>query len=447
MNSMETATQTSSSPTPPEPRRGFAAWKGTIAVAMSNYIEAGAIIALATSLGLWQSAFGFEDGLVGVIAALSANAFGSAIGAAIGGPLCDRYGRKFIYTYDLILFMIGALLVTFSPNVVVLLIGVILMGIAVGAGVPASWTYIAEEAPAENRAGHVGVAQLAWSIGPAVGFALAVLVAPLGLLGSRLIFAHLFVIAFITWWVRRGLPESRRWKGQREESIRSGERISFFSGIIGLLKNPKNYGALAFLLGVYGLWNTVAGQAGIFQPRVYEAAGLHDPIQQNLLQVLVWTLTALATYFGFMRYGDRINRRWLFFGGALLGVIAWVVLIYAPPGVASMLIFAVGWGISAGLGAQAFYGLWTAELFATRYRASAQGVLFMLARIMVGLLSLVFPILLAQTGLAVLGLIILGLLIASLLIGTIWAPKTQGKSLEAIEHERYGSASATTTSH
>jgi len=419
-------------------QRSLSAWKATIAVAMSNYIEAGAIIALATSLTLWQEAFGFGDGVVGVIAALSANAFGAAIGAAIGGPLCDRLGRKFIYTYDLIVFMIGALLVTFSPNVTVLIIGVILMGIAVGAGVPASWTYIAEEAPTEHRAAHVGTAQLAWSIGPAVGFLLAVIVAPLGLLGSRLIFLHLFVIAAVTWWVRRGLPESRRWKAQRDAALEAGTRPSFFAGIIGLLREPKNWTALLFLIGVYGLWNTVAGQAGIFQPRVYDAAGLDDPIQQNLLQVLVWSLTAAATYFGFMRYGDRVRRKWLYLGGAALGVVAWAVLIYAPPGLFSLLFFAVAWGVSAGLGAQAFYGLWTAELFATRYRASAQGVLFMLARVMVGLLSLVFPVLLTTLGLHGLGVIILGLLIAALLVGTIWAPATEGKSLDEIERDRYG---------
>jgi len=419
-------------------KRGITGWKATIAVAMSNYIEAGAIIALATSLTLWQDAFGFDDSLVGVIAAVSANAFGAALGALIGGPLCDRLGRKFIYTYDLILFMIGALMITFTASTGLLVLGVVLMGIAVGAGVPASWTYIAEEAPSESRAAHVGTAQLAWSIGPAIGFALAILVEPWGVNGSRMIFFHLFVIAAVTWWVRRGLPESTRWKEQREAELASGVKISFFSGMRGLLAERKNWGALLFLLGVYGLWNTVAGQAGIFQPRVYAAAGVESATQQNLLQVLVWVLTAAATYFGFMKYGDKVSRRWLYFAGALLGVVAWVVLIFAPPGAFSLLFYAVAWGISAGIGAQAFYGLWTAELFATKYRASAQGVLFMLARVMVGLLSLVFPVLLTSMGLAKLGLLIIGLLVAALLIGTIWAPETRGKTLEEIELARYG---------
>src|SRR5690606_37844126 len=145
-------------------------WRATIAVAMSNYIEAGSIIAIATSLSLWQESFGLDDLAVGLLASLSANAFGAAAGAAIGGPLCDRYGRKFIYTYDLLLFMLGSLLAVFATSFAMLLTAFVLTGIAVGAGVTASWTYIAEEAPADRRAAHVGTAQLAWSIGPMMGY-------------------------------------------------------------------------------------------------------------------------------------------------------------------------------------------------------------------------------------------------------------------------------------
>ncbi|WP_202410786.1 MFS transporter [Brevibacterium rongguiense] len=413
-------------------------WRATVAVAMSNYIEAGSIIAIATSLTMWQEKFGLTSLAVGLLAALSANAFGAAIGSAIGGPLSDRYGRKFIYTYDLLLYMVGALLAVFAVNFAILLTAFIAMGIAVGAGVTAAWTYIAEEAPDGQRAAHVGVAQLAWSIGPMVGFLLAIVVGPLGLLGSRIVFAHLFVIAFITWWVRRGLEESERWKAHRDDPNRQG----YWKSVGQLFTKKRNLTALAFLIGVYGLWNTVAGQAGIFQPRVYEATGLTDPAQQNWLQVLVWGLTSLFTVIGFMKFGDRVSRRWLYFVFALIGIIAWAVLIYSPPGYFSLFAFAIGWGISSGVGAQAFYGLWTAELFATRYRASAQGFLFMLARVMVGVLSLWFPLMLESIGLHGLGTLIIALLVAALLIGTIWAPNTSGKTLEEIEEERYGTRAA-----
>ncbi|MBE9375281.1 MFS transporter [Saccharopolyspora sp. HNM0983] len=402
---------------------------------MSNYIEAGSIIAIATSLTLWQERFGLDDLAVGLLASLSANAFGAAAGAAIGGPLCDRYGRKFIYTYDLLLYMLGVLLAVFAVSYGMLLTAFVLTGIAVGAGVTASWTYIAEEAPPHQRAAHVGTAQLAWSIGPMIGYLLAVVVAPLGLLGSRLIFAHLFLVAAVTWWVRRGLPESRIWTSRRDSGQ---DRVSFLSSLRGLFSTKANLTALAFLFGVYALWNTVAGQTGIFQPRVYDAAGITSVTEQYLLQVLVWGCTSAATYLGFMLLADRVSRRWLYCSGAALGIAAWAVLIYAPPSTATMLVFAIGWGVSAGVGAQAFYGLWTSELFATRYRASAQGVLFLSARVLVGLLSIWFPVLLTQIGLRGLGVLILGLLGAALLIGTIWTPHTRGKSLQQIEQERYG---------
>jgi inositol transporter-like SP family MFS transporter len=132
-------------------------WRATISVAMSNYIEAGSIIAIAVSLTGWQERFGVDDFAVGLLAALSANAFGAALGAIVGGYLCDRLGRKFIYTYDLLLYMAGVLLAVFAISYGMLLVAFVVTGIAVGAGVPASWTYIAEEAPAETRAKHVGI--------------------------------------------------------------------------------------------------------------------------------------------------------------------------------------------------------------------------------------------------------------------------------------------------
>jgi inositol transporter-like SP family MFS transporter len=416
-------------------------WRATIAVAMSNYIEAGSIIAIATSLAFWQSEFGISNFAVGLLAALSANAFGAAIGAILGGPLCDRFGRKAIYTYDLLVYMAGVLLATFAVNYSMLLAAFVITGIAVGAGVPASWTYIAEQAPSDGRAKHVGTAQLAWSIGPLIGFGLAAALAPLGLLGSRLIFLHLFVVAAIVWWVRQGLAESKIWTDEKEEAKGASAIASVVGlrGLRGLFSRRVNISALLFLGGIYLFWNTVAGQAGIFMPRVYDTAGLHSPVAQNMLQVLVWGCTVAATYFGFMRYGDRMSQRVLYDIGAALGIAGWIVLVaFTDGGVPTMLAFAVLWGVSAGIGAQAFYSLWASELFATPYRASAQGVMFCVVRSFTGLLSYFFPTLLAVTGLTGVGLLLIGLLTVALIIGAVWAPETRGKTLQEIEVERYG---------
>jgi inositol transporter-like SP family MFS transporter len=403
---------------------------------MSNYIEAGSIIAIATSLTFWQERFGIGDFAVGFLAAISANAFGAAVGAMIGGPLCDRLGRKFIYTYDLLLYMAGVLLAVFALNVYMLGIAFVLTGIAVGAGVPASWTYIAEEAPSDGRAKHVGMAQLAWSMGPVVGFLLAVFLAPLGLLGSRIIFAHLFIVAFIVWYIRQGLHESVIWTEEKQERA---EGLLPRRGFKDLVSTSVNVKSLLFLFGIYGFWGVCAGQMGIFMPRVYASAGVASPAEQNLLQVLLWSCTVLATWLGFMRLGDKMSRRILYVIGAALGICAWILLVFAHVTLPVLLLFAVSWGVSAGIGAQAFYSVWASELFATPYRASAQGVLFFAARVSIGVLSYFFPTLLATRGVPAVGLLMIALLAVALLVGAIWAPNTQGKTLRQIEIERYGS--------
>src|SRR5690606_23122913 len=204
-----------------------------------------------------------------------------------------------------------------------------------------------------------------------------------------------------------------------------------------LVTRKQNLLAILFLIGVYSFWNTVAGQAGMFMPDVYRASGLTDPAHQYFLQSFLWGMTIIGT-FVFMALGDRMSRRLLFFIGAALGIAGWVVLVYMPNGTPTLFGFAILWGFASGIGAQAFYGLWTAELFATQYRASAQGLLFFTARIMVGVLSYGFPVWLEVLGLPTLGGILIAILAVSMIVGTVWAPNTQGKSLEEIEDERYG---------
>lgn len=416
-------------------------WKATVAVSMSNYIDSGSIIALATSLGFWgQAYFPDDDGTVaGILAAFSANAFGAAIGALIGGPLSDRFGRKIIYTYDLLVFALGGLLVTFAMNLPMLFIGLLIVGLAVGASVPAGWTYIAEFAPTESRGKHIGMTQLAWSIGPLIGFGLAALLTPLGLLGSRLVFAHLVVIALITWWIRRGLEESASWKqAQGTEGAAQEPRNSMIDSFKLLFSKKVNITALLFLAAIYTFWNQAASQNGIFLPTILGSMGF-DALQSNLFSMLSWFFVCVSTVI-FMFFVDKVSYRWHFFYGGVLAILAWVILVFGPSD-AGWVAFAYAflWGMSAGPSAQAFYSVWSPELFATPYRSGAQGIVFFLVRLASGGISLIFPVILAwDNGLMINGLILIGFLIASTLIGTIWAPKTRGKNLDQIEYERYG---------
>ncbi|EAE9670293.1 MFS transporter [Listeria monocytogenes] len=410
--------------------------KGTIAVSLTNYLDSGCIVAGASGLTLWATQFGLSSFAVGLLGAVSANAFGSAIGALIGGHLADKYGRKFIYTYNMLVYMLGVTIIMFAMNFPMLLIGFLITGLSVGAGVPASWTYISEMADPSIRARNIGISQFAWSCGPAIIFTLGIIVSPLGLLGNRLLFLSLLIVAFVAWQLQCKLEESKDWEAEQVKMKESGNRLEHpFKTAFSSMVNVKS---VLFLVGVYLFWNLVAGAMGFFMPFVYETVGGLSNTQANLLQAVLWILTAASTYFGFAKFGDRVSHRGLFFVGALMAVASWVVLTFVGMSWVGLWTFVILWGISAGIGAQAFYALWSTELFPTKYRGGVQGVMFFLVRGSTGVWSIVFPVILANLGFTVAGTIMIGLLTVSLLIGVIWAPKTRGRSLDDITKERYG---------
>ncbi|EMU5959476.1 MFS transporter [Listeria monocytogenes] len=410
--------------------------KGTIAVSLTNYLDSGCIVAGASGLTLWATQFGLSSFAVGLLGAVSANAFGSAIGALIGGHLADKYGRKFIYTYNMLVYMLGVTIIIFAMNFPMLLIGFLVTGLSVGAGVPASWTYISEMADPSIRARNIGISQFAWSCGPAIIFTLGIIVSPLGLLGNRSLFLSLLIVAFVAWQLQRKLEESKDWEAEQVKMKESGNRLEHpFKTAFSSMVNVKS---VLFLVGVYLFWNLVAGAMGFFMPFVYETVGGLSNTQANLLQAVLWILTAASTYFGFAKFGDRVSHRGLFFVGALMAVASWVVLTFVGMSWVGLWTFVILWGISAGIGAQAFYALWSTELFPTKYRGGVQGVMFFLVRGSTGVWSIVFPVILANLGFTVAGTIMIGLLTVSLLIGVIWAPKTRGRSLDDITKERYG---------
>ena len=107
--------------------------------------------------------------------------------------------------------MIGALLIVFAFNPAMLIAGYMVMGFAVGADVPTSWSLIAEYAPKDSRGRLMGITNVFWYIGPIVILLLALVLSPLGLLGMRLLFLSLFIAALVTYAFRRSMVESPRW--------------------------------------------------------------------------------------------------------------------------------------------------------------------------------------------------------------------------------------------
>ena len=112
-------------------------WRRTLLAAMANYIDAGSIVAGAVALPIWAEHFGFGDSFVSFLGAFSSNAIAAGLGALIGGRICDLLGRKKIYQWDLLLYAFGTLWIVFASQEWMLLVGFFIVGLTVGADVPA----------------------------------------------------------------------------------------------------------------------------------------------------------------------------------------------------------------------------------------------------------------------------------------------------------------------
>jgi putative MFS transporter len=135
--------------------------------------------------------------------------FGTMIGSIVTGYLGDKYGRRFTYQANLLIFGLAALGAAFAPSMGVLILLRFIMGIGLGAENVVGYATMTEFAPARSRGKWLAlVAVFVVSGLPATA-----------LLGSWIIPAFgwrpMFIIgglgAIVVWYLRKRLPESPRW--------------------------------------------------------------------------------------------------------------------------------------------------------------------------------------------------------------------------------------------
>ena len=405
--------------------------RDTVLAGLANYIDAGSIVAASVALALWQESFGLSEGFLGALGAFGPNAIGAGVGALIGGRLCDKFGRKKIYQWDMLVYAFGMALLVFAVAPWMIVTGFLIVGLAVGADIPASWSLIAEQAPDDERGKHSGVAQVLWYLGPVVVLLMSLALTDLGLLGARIVFAHLLVLALALTFLRSRMKESRRWEESQQEAAPRPPLSSLFKG--------KYLTSILGLVGMYGFWNLWAGTNGFFFPYILRTVGAATQVESVAIQALSFFVGMVSIWFVFMKLVDKVNQRSLFLASAVIQVIGMALLAVFPLTIPVALLYVFLLQFGGGFGAQSFFQLWSAEQFPTALRATAQGLCFAIVRIALGVFSFFVPMLNA-TGFSNLAWILTGFLVVSGVIGWIWAPRNEGKSLEQLEAERQGTA-------
>jgi putative MFS transporter len=162
----------------------------------------------------------------------SATIFGLFVGTAGQGEFSDRFGRRFIYQFNLLLFGIFTILGAFAPSVTLMVVCRFIAGIGLGAEQPLAFAYAGEYSPKRIRGRILAIVHFiggacVWPIGTALAL-LAGSVASTPEMAWRGVWVVIGAGALVVWVLRYSLPESPRFlatHGRGDEAIAVLKRL------------------------------------------------------------------------------------------------------------------------------------------------------------------------------------------------------------------------------
>ncbi|MFP5068124.1 MFS transporter [Pseudonocardia nantongensis] len=391
-------------------------WRRSAVAGMASYLDAAAIVTTGTALVLFQDALGLDAAQIGVLSSLLTLSI--AAGALTGGRLGDRFGRRRVFTVTMLLLAAGTGLLAAAAGPAMLYVGIVLTGYAAGADLPVSLALIAEEAPPGAAGKLVGLSQVLWFAGIITTQLLAVIVGGLGTTGGRVLYLHVAVVAVVVLLARLSLPESSRWIASRDALATGDAAVPSGPGLRRLLVRP-HVTPLIGLIVFYSLVNVAANTTGQFGTFLFvNVAGSTVQVAAAISAgvIGVGILVALV----FMRVVDGTNRMRWYLAGALCFVLSVAVPLTFGITVVTLTVGTLLGAIGGSLAFEGMLKIWTQELFPTLLRATAQGTIVGVARVVAAMAAALTPTLMTtspQLAYAVLtGIVVVGL-IAGYLVG------------------------------
>ena len=392
---------------------------------------------------------------------------GAVVGAAFGGSLTDRFGRKPVIVVMAALFAVGSLLSAAATGVVTLFVARLILGVAIGTASMLTPLYLSEMAPKEKRGAIVSLNQLCITLGILIsylvdfGFAevagtwrwmLGVGAVPGILLGVGMLF----------------LPESPRWLASKDRfdqaaavlrTMRDRQDVDEeLSGLRRDIVSEKSDLSLAALFAapkarlplIVGIGLAVLQQVtGIntiiyYAPSIFQQAGMTSPL---LPTIGIGVVNVLATIVALLLL-DQVGRRKLLLVGLgimLLCLVAITIALSmgsADAGAITAVALAVYvGGFAIGLGP--IFWLLIAEIFPLAYRGRGMSVASMANWGSNLVVALFFPNLIVLLTLGGAFALFGVLTIVALAFAWRFVPETSGRSLEDIEGDMEGRLSGT----
>jgi len=321
----------------------------------------------------------------------SATIFGMFLGTAGQGEFTDRFGRRFIYQFNLLLFGVFTILGAFAPSVTLLIVCRFIAGIGLGAEQPLAFAYAGEYSPKRIRGRILAIVHF---IGGAcvwpIGTALVLLFGNFATMPEyvwRGVWLLIGAGALIVWVFRFTLPESPRFlatHGRGDEALKVLERLGIKgpteplssdaasntkSDPIGIVFRMFPVRVVAGMICFTAFFGVAIG-LGAWLPNMMNAKGfsITKSLQYTLVMNFAVPCASIFMMYALDKYGRKITSVCAFVAAGLMAVV------FANAGTPMELMIAgfimVFFVQVAGNSMQIF----TSEVFPTNARASGFGL-------------------------------------------------------------------------
>ncbi len=290
-----------------------------------------------------EQEFALSSLYIGIV--VSAVLIGAVIGAAIGGDLADHVGRRKMIFVAALIFALGAIGTSVTPNIVLLILGRIVVGVAIGIASEVTPLYISEIAPAKMRGSLVSLNQLAITIGIVVSYLVDYALAPSS--GWRYMLGFAAVPAVILGLGMLPLPDTPRWlmnHNEPDKALKVLKRIRGNNVDVekemdeiqqGLKKQKAGRAELlnplvkpALIIGIgLAVFQQITGINTViyYAPKIFQFAGVVSSSSAIFATLLVGIVNVIFTIVAIMLL-DRIGRRPLLLVG-LAGMVSSLILL------------------------------------------------------------------------------------------------------------------------
>lgn len=358
----------------------------------------------------------------------------TAIGGVIFGILSDKYGRKTVLQWTIIIYSLGAFLCAFANSFYLLILFRIITGLGVGGEWATGQTYIGETFPAKLRGRFGSILQTGAPLGIILASLVGGIIAPI--IGWREAFLLSVLPALLVVLIRRSIPESDVWLQKQAYQVSGGvsslsSKIKNSEFFLLFTRQYRKIFLLALVLAIFGMstyWFTYSWLPDyLYSERGFDLA-------KSALFVILSQIGAFIGYLSFGFVADRIGRRPTYTIYTVIMALALVMItvFWNLIETYNLLIFAFMFLVGFGTGFFGGYGALFSELFPTRIRGTASGSAFNIARGVQFFTPVMIALIAAEYSFS--AGIFLAAIFAVLTGAWVWTlPETKGRDIEEVD--------------